>query len=150
MGPCPVSYILHPDDEDGLLFPRHRASQWLGPASADTTASHSLEFEVPRPRVTAVMFLPAHAAHRQPQERKPSAAALHRTSGRPSSLVVNATTRNLVACGHGSDSQLGHHLGKENAEVPGSIPGAAGTCLTSLSRREAVQGSDVVTNHSAT
>ena len=24
------------------------------------------------------------------------------------------------------DSQLGHHLGKENVEVPGSISGAAG------------------------
>ena len=29
-----------------------------------------------------------------------------------------------MGCGHGSDYKLGHHLGKENAKVPGSIPGA--------------------------
>ena len=51
----------------------------------------------------------------------------------PSSLVVNAT-RHLVAIGSIPNWQLGlgHHLGKENAEVPGLIPGEVGTCLTSL------------------
>ena len=39
---------------------------------------------------------------------------------RPSNPVVNATTRcnHEGPCGHGFDSKLGHHLGKENAEVP--------------------------------
>ena len=44
-------------------------------------------------------------------------------------------------------------LGKENAEVPGSIPRAAGTCLTSLSEgweMFCTQGSNVVTHRSAT
>ena len=40
----------------------------------------------------------------------------------PSSLVVNTTTRHLLVMG--SIFQLGHLLGKDNAEVPGSIPGA--------------------------